>query len=144
MESGGVSIDVRSGHITPADLSQRSFIRRGLGPLLVVKFAVTAEATGQAYVLSALSLGTSSGAGALAGLVVLVEVIDRLSGLPRAYWKALRVVAVDLPTSHQAMSAGDGQEITDCSLDAINRMMVDMMAAIARKDCADRLRRQAA
>lgn len=91
-------------------------------------------------------------ADARAGDVVLVEAIDRLSRLPRADWEALRseieskglrVVAVDLPTSHQAMSAGGGQEITDRILDAINRMMVDMMAAIARKDYEDRRRRQA-
>jgi len=91
-------------------------------------------------------------ADARAGDVVLVEAIDRLSRLPRADWEALRseieskglrVVAVDLPTSHQAMSAGDGQAITDRILDAINRMMVDMMAAIARKDYEDRRRRQA-
>lgn len=91
-------------------------------------------------------------ADARSGDVVLVEAIDRLSRLPRADWEALRseieskglrVVAVDLPTSHQAMSAGDGQEITDRILDAINRMMVDMMAAIARKDYEDRRRRQA-
>ncbi len=91
-------------------------------------------------------------ADARSGDVVLVEAIDRLSRLPRADWEALRseieskglrVVAVDLPTSHQAMNAGDGQEITDRILDAINRMMVDMMAAIARKDYEDRRRRQA-
>ena len=91
-------------------------------------------------------------ADARAGDVVLVEAIDRLSRLPRSDWEALRseieskglrVVAVDLPTSHQAMSAGDGQAITDRILDAINRMMVDMMAAIARKDYEDRRRRQA-
>jgi DNA invertase Pin-like site-specific DNA recombinase len=91
-------------------------------------------------------------ADARAGDVVLVEAIDRLSRLPRSDWEALRseieskglrVVAVDLPTSHQAMNAGDGQAITDRILDAINRMMVDMMAAIARKDYEDRRRRQA-
>ena len=91
-------------------------------------------------------------ADARAGDVVLVEAIDRLSRLPRADWEALRseieskglrVVAVDLPTSHQAMNTGNGQEITDRILDGINRMMVDMMAAIARKDYEDRRRRQA-
>lgn len=57
--------------------------------------------------------------------------------------KGLRVVPVDLPTIHKVMSAGDGQEITDRILDVINGMMVDMMAAIACKDCGDRRRRQA-
>ena len=91
-------------------------------------------------------------ADARSGDVVLVEAIDRLSRLPRADWEALRseieskglrIVAMDLPTSHQALKVGDGHEITDRILDAINRMMVDMMAAIARKDYEDRRRRQA-
>ena len=88
-------------------------------------------------------------ADARSGDVVLVEGIDRLSRLPKGDWdalrseiesKGLRIVAVDLPTSHQAMKAGDGHEITDRILDATNRMMVDMMAAIARKDYEDRRR----
>jgi DNA invertase Pin-like site-specific DNA recombinase len=86
------------------------------------------------------------------GDVLLVEAIDRLSRLPAADWrrlraeieaKGLRVVAVDLPTSHIAMKAGSGDEFTERMLDAINRMMLDMMAAIARKDYEQRRQRQA-
>lgn len=86
------------------------------------------------------------------GDVLLVEAIDRLSRLPTADWKALRaeieakglrVVAVDLPTSHQGMKDTEGDEFTARMLDAINGMMLDMMAAIARKDYEDRRRRQA-
>ncbi|WP_148863281.1 recombinase family protein [Marinobacter fonticola] len=86
------------------------------------------------------------------GDVLLVEAIDRLSRLPAGDWKrlrseieskGLRVVAVDLPTSHQAMRSTEGDEFTARMLDAINGMMLDMMAAIARKDYEDRRRRQA-
>lgn len=86
------------------------------------------------------------------GDVLLVEAIDRLSRLPRDEWrrlraeieaKGLRVVAVDLPTSHQAMRAQEGDEFTARMLDAINGMMLDMMAAIARKDYEQRRERQA-
>lgn len=89
---------------------------------------------------------------ALAGDIILVEAIDRLSRLPKDDWEALRneieykglrVVAVDLPTSHIAMEIGNADEFTGRMLDAINRMMLDMMAAIARKDYEDRRRRQA-
>lgn len=87
-----------------------------------------------------------------AGDVLLVEAIDRLSRLPGSDWrrlraeieaKGLRVVAVDLPTSHQSLRVVEGDEFTARMLDAINSMMLDMMAAIARKDYEDRRRRQA-
>jgi DNA invertase Pin-like site-specific DNA recombinase len=91
-------------------------------------------------------------ADAQAGDVLLVEAIDRLSRLPAADWrrlraeieaKGLRVVAVDLPTSHIAMRSAPGDEFTERMLDAINRMMLDIMAAIARKDYEQRRQRQA-
>lgn len=86
------------------------------------------------------------------GDVLLVEAIDRLSRLTADDWKrlraeierkGLRVVACDLPTSHQGMKDTEGDEFTARMLDAINGMMLDMMAAIARKDYEDRRRRQA-
>ncbi len=85
------------------------------------------------------------------GDVLLVEAVDRLSRLPGKEWdalraeiknKGLRVVAVDLPTSHQGMKDAEGDEFTARMLDAISNMMLDMMAAIARKDYEDRRRRQ--
>lgn len=91
---------------------------------------------------------------ALAGDVLLVESVDRLSRLPHREWellrseiktKGVRVVAVDLPTSHQAMSPkapGQGQDLTDWMLSAINEMLLDMAAAIARKDYDQRRQRQ--
>lgn len=86
------------------------------------------------------------------GDVLLVEAIDRLSRLPAAAWKALRrdieakglrVVALDLPTSHAAMKDTAGDDFTGRMLDAINGMMLDMLAAIARKDYEQRRERQA-
>lgn len=85
------------------------------------------------------------------GDVLLVEQVDRLSRLNGADWerlkgqiaaKRVRVVALDLPTSYQLMQPG-GDDFTARMLDAINGMMLDMLAAIARKDYEDRRRRQA-
>lgn len=86
------------------------------------------------------------------GDVLLVESIDRLSLLPVDDWqklkgtidaKGLRIVAIDLPTSHQGMRHAKGDEFTDRMLGAINSVLVDMMAAIARKDYEQRRERQA-
>ena len=88
---------------------------------------------------------------ARSGDVILCEQVDRLSRLREADWqtlraeiaaKRLRVVALDLPTSWQ-MIEGNGDEFTRRMADAINGMMLDMLAAIARKDYEDRRRRQA-
>lgn len=85
------------------------------------------------------------------GDVLLVEAIDRLSRLPADDWqklraeidaKSIRIVALDLPTSHAAMKDTTGDEFTARMLDAINRMMLDMLAAIARKDYEQRRERQ--
>ncbi|THV25082.1 recombinase family protein [Peteryoungia ipomoeae] len=84
------------------------------------------------------------------GDVLLVEQVDRLSRLNAEGWsklkaeiaaKRVRVVALDLPTSYQLAQAGD--DFSSRMLDAINGMMLDMLAAIARKDYEDRRRRQA-
>ena len=84
--------------------------------------------------------------------MLLVESIDRLSRLPAEDWqklktaidsKGLRIVALDLPTSHQGIADTKGDEFTGRMLAAINSMLVDMMAAIARKDYEQRRERQA-
>ena len=84
------------------------------------------------------------------GDILLIEQVDRLSRLNAADWEALRtelssrkvrVVALDLPTSW-VMTTGNGDEFTARMFDAINGMMLDMLAAIARKDYEDRRRRQ--
>ncbi len=86
-----------------------------------------------------------------AGDVLLVEQVDRLSRLIAADWQKLkaklierrvRVVALDLPTSW-SMVAGNSDEFTARMFDAINGMLLDMLAAVARKDYDDRRRRQA-
>lgn len=83
------------------------------------------------------------------GDVLMVEQVDRLSRLSGDDWnklralinkKGVRVVALDLPTSHQLIQPGD--EFTSRMLEALNGMMLDMLAAIARKDYTDRKRRQ--
>lgn len=83
--------------------------------------------------------------------VLLVEQVDRLSRLNTADWdrlradlkaKQVRVVALDLPTSWQMATEG-AEEFTSRMFDAVNGMMLDMLAAIARKDYDDRRRRQA-
>ncbi len=84
------------------------------------------------------------------GDVLLVEQVDRLSRLSGTDWdklkadiaaKRVRVVALDLPTSHQLMQPGEN-DFSARMMDAINGMMLDMLAAIARKDYDDRRRRQ--
>jgi DNA invertase Pin-like site-specific DNA recombinase len=83
------------------------------------------------------------------GDVLLVEQIDRISRLKDDDWhslktiikaKGLKVVSLDLPTSHQFAVVND--EFTGRMLSAINDLMLDMLAAIARKDYEDRRRRQ--
>lgn len=85
------------------------------------------------------------------GDVLLVEQVDRLSRLNAADWDRLkaeiaarrvRVVALDLPTSW-AMASPDPDDFTARMFEALNGMMLDMLAAVARKDYEDRRRRQA-
>ena len=80
--------------------------------------------------------------------ILLCEQVDRLSRLTDDDWrklratidaKAVRIVALDLPTSWQ-MATGD--EFTLRMFAAINGMLLDMLAAVARKDYEDRRRRQ--
>lgn len=81
--------------------------------------------------------------------ILLVEQIDRISRLNDKDWnqlkqiiksKGIRIVSIDLPTSHQLMQQSD--EFTGRMLSAINDLMLDMLAAVARKDYQDRRRRQ--
>jgi DNA invertase Pin-like site-specific DNA recombinase len=54
----------------------------------------------------------------------------------------VRVVALDLPTSWM-MATNAADEFTGRMFEAINGMLLDMLAAVARKDYDDRRRRQA-
>ncbi len=85
------------------------------------------------------------------GDIILIEQVDRLSRLDEEGWQKLKhliqekhlvVVSLDLPTSHMALTAIAGDEFSQAMLKAINGMMLDMLAAIARKDYQDRRRRQ--
>jgi DNA invertase Pin-like site-specific DNA recombinase len=84
------------------------------------------------------------------GDALLIEQVDRLSRLTESDWrklraeldtKQIRVVALDLPTSWQLAAPAD--EFTSRMFSAVNGMMLDVLAAVARKDYEDRRRRQA-
>jgi len=84
------------------------------------------------------------------GDILLVEQVDRLTRLNLEDWDRLRnditakqvlIVSLDLPTSW-AMMAAERDDIQTRIFQAINNMMLDVLAAIARKDYEDRRRRQ--
>jgi Site-specific recombinases, DNA invertase Pin homologs len=84
------------------------------------------------------------------GDILLIEQVDRLSRLTAEDWKKLRaeldarqvkVVALDLPTSW--ISASPSDQFTGRMFEALNGLMLDVLAAVARKDYDDRRRRQA-
>lgn len=85
------------------------------------------------------------------GDILLIEQVDRISRLNAQDWELLKtmittkgiaIVALDLPTSYQFIKM-DADNFTQRMLVAINSMMLDMLAAVARKDYEDRRRRQA-
>lgn len=80
-----------------------------------------------------------------------IEQVNRIRHLNAADWQRLkdeitqrriRIVALDLPTSH-GMATVKEDDFTARMLGALNGMLLDMLAAIARKDYEDRRRRQA-
>jgi DNA invertase Pin-like site-specific DNA recombinase len=84
------------------------------------------------------------------GDILLIEQVDRLSRLNEADWDALKqslnakqikVVALDLPTSWMMTATAD--DFTARMFSAINGMMLDMLAAISRKDYTTRRERAA-
>ncbi|HHF0534264.1 recombinase family protein [Vibrio alginolyticus] len=86
------------------------------------------------------------------GDILLIEQVDRLTRLTHDDWSSLkaaiqeagvRIVSLDLPTSHTAIKTVSNDDFTARMLDAVNSMLLDMLAAIARKDYEDRRRRQA-
>lgn len=88
---------------------------------------------------------------ARAGDVLLIEAVDRLARLTSADWTKLRseidsrqvrVVSLDLPTSWGQLGVKT-DDFTGRMFAAINAMMLDVLAAVARKDYEDRRRRQA-
>lgn len=86
------------------------------------------------------------------GDAIIIEQIDRLFRLDEKSWftlkemlheKELKVINLDLPTSHIAFSPQITDEFTGSMIKAINSMMMDVLATIAKKDYQDRRRRQA-
>jgi DNA invertase Pin-like site-specific DNA recombinase len=84
------------------------------------------------------------------GDILLVESIDRLSRLPQPMWEALKrqisqaglqVVSVDLPVTHAALKPAT-EGIEAWLQKAMAQMLVEFMAAFARKDYDDRRNRQ--
>ena len=78
-----------------------------------------------------------------AGDLLLVEQVDRLSRLKSEDWerlkvklaeKRLSVVALDLPTSWMALTADTQEGVTQAILKAVNAMLLDVLASVARKD----------
>jgi len=77
------------------------------------------------------------------GDVILIESIDRLTRLKMSDWerlkeeinaKRLKIVAQDLPTSHQVLFNQNNDEMTQGILDAVNSMLIDILATMASKD----------
>ena len=87
------------------------------------------------------------------GDVLLVEAVDRLTRLTSDEWaqlrrliedKGLSVVSVDLPTSHKALfPAGDVDDTTAAIMQAVNTMLLDILATMACKDYEQRRERSA-
>ena len=86
---------------------------------------------------------------AMPGDIILIEQIDRISRLDMQDWeklkaiinsKNIKIVSLDLPTSHSLLKQGD--EFTNRMQNAMNSMLLDILAAMARKDYDDRRRRQ--
>jgi DNA invertase Pin-like site-specific DNA recombinase len=85
------------------------------------------------------------------GDIALFEAVDRLTRLTTDDWQRLkaeitarriRVVTLDLPTSWM-MAADPADTFTSRMFEAVNGMMLDVLAAVSRKDYEDRRRRQA-
>ncbi|WEJ22301.1 recombinase family protein [Pseudomonas sp. SD17-1] len=87
------------------------------------------------------------------GDVLLIEGVDRLSRLSQSDWEKLKkrianknvtVVSLDLSTSHAVLKPEKNMDdFTKGMIAAVNGMLLDMLAVVARKDYEDRRRRQA-
>lgn len=87
------------------------------------------------------------------GDILLIEGVDRLSRLSADDWASLKtiiaerkvtVVSLDLSTSHAALKPSkDMDDFTKGMIAAVNTMLLDMLAVVARKDYEQRRERQA-
>lgn len=84
------------------------------------------------------------------GDVLLCEQIDRLSRLNQKDWdtlrgiiksKGLHIVSLDLPTSHPLMNPPKKADFVGWMLASMNDLLLDVLAAVSRKDYEDRVRR---
>lgn len=79
------------------------------------------------------------------GDAIVIESIDRLTRLSDSDWqtlktflatKRIRVIALDVPTTHTLAAAGD--ELTSVIMQIINDLLIDLMAVFARRDYEQR------
>lgn len=86
------------------------------------------------------------------GDIILVESIDRLTRLTTDDWKQLKlmldnkglhIVAMDVPTSYVFLKPEELDDTTSGILEAVNKMLIDILAVVACKDYEDRRRRSA-
>ncbi|MEE9658316.1 recombinase family protein [Enterobacter cloacae complex sp. CARB60] len=86
------------------------------------------------------------------GDVLLVESTDRLSRLESQDWDKLKsrindagisLVIMDLPTTHGNLTTSNTDDVTIGILKAVNSMLIDIMATMAREDYTKRRQRQA-
>lgn len=86
------------------------------------------------------------------GDVLLVESTDRLSRLESQDWDKLKsrindagisLVIMDLPTTHGNLTTSSTDDVTIGILKAVNSMLIDIMATMAREDYTKRRQRQA-
>ncbi|MCP4596859.1 recombinase family protein [Neptuniibacter sp.] len=84
--------------------------------------------------------------------ILLAEQVDRICRLSNSDWETLKqrikekellIVSLDLPTSHTVFEKDYSDPTTASIMKAVNNMMLDILAAVARKDYLDRRRRQA-
>ncbi|HBS7154809.1 TPA: recombinase family protein [Klebsiella pneumoniae] len=84
--------------------------------------------------------------------VLLVESTDRLSRLESQDWDKLKsrindagisLVIMDLPTTHGNLTTSSTDDVTIGILKAVNSMLIDIMATMAREDYTKRRQRQA-
>ncbi|MWT36511.1 hypothetical protein GP938_30790, partial [Escherichia coli] len=81
-----------------------------------------------------------------------VESTDRLSRLESQDWDKLKsrindagisLVIMDLPTTHGNLTTSSTDDVTIGILKAVNSMLIDIMATMAREDYTKRRQRQA-
>lgn len=86
------------------------------------------------------------------GDILLVESIDRLSRLKEKDWgtlvklideKEIRIVSLDLPTSQIVFNKFPSDDFMNSILKAVNKMLLDILAAGAYKEYKERERKQA-